>query len=88
MLENCETGQVRKATVADYFKIYFENGGQEGVWKIKVSAHQPVCDTFGPDFWYFRIGRHVKHSALSFLNSTKPSRDPFHALTLFVRTVS
>jgi len=88
MLENCETGKVRKATVAEYFEIYFGNGGQEGVWKIKVSAHQPVCGAFGPDFWYFRIGRHVKPSALSFLSSTKPSRDPFHALTLFVQTVS
>jgi hypothetical protein len=88
MLENCETGEVRPATVAEYFEIYFENGGQEGVWKIKVSARKPVCDNFGLDFWYFRIGRHVKPSVLSFLSSTKPSRDPFHALTLFVRMVS
>ena len=88
VLENCETGEVQRATVADYFEIYFENDGQEGVWKIKVGAHQPVRDVIGPDLWYFRIGRHMKLSTLSFLSSTKPSRNLFHALILLVRTVS
>jgi hypothetical protein len=37
-LENGETGQTRKSTVADYFSTFGANNPRDGIWKLKVRS--------------------------------------------------